>query len=816
MDPLSMNLASPDLEMCQRGLDEVSRLAAMGDASLDASIACLAVEVLNSPSEQVKEHALRCLKDINMFMPQALAPSAQRAFNIIWDKVIPLENLQKLAGELAENLISKHKVSFDNLKDRPHESHPNSIKLMTLLIEKHGPDRIDLGSCLSPLIELGNSEDLSIIDEVKQFFKAAFAWIGDKVNPYISRLKPSLATEINSFILSQAQVDIEAQYNPDWCERVLSSKKWNEKAQALEELNSHLSKSGQLFGDPELLTNFAGKLLEDTNSNVSLLAVKTIEYLAEVYSCQFSGFARQLIGPVFNKLKEKKPTAVGQVKSTLNKLIANASIDDIQEPLSEILKQQNPGLKQATLTYLEELLQRLDKSSVKRASDIFVKSLIGATDDSNGGVRDASLKCLKVFYEAKLCRAAIEQLPPAKLSKINEGAVPPKAPEVSVPVAAPPPKQQEKRTIPGPQTSLKAPSKPIQDEPGSKQPEVTSAEIESKLLAFMPEELYVCCMKSDWKLRIEGLAKLADWVHSNQEAVRTNVQDLLVYLKLVSNDWKENNVRVLQALYHAITTIVSVGKASNLHCLLTNQAVEKFSETKSNSEDCVIALCRFVSAKEVVKHFAHSLKNLQKPKAKVNGFALVKRILEEFGVKGLPLTELTEVTKAAYGIANPQVKNAAEDLLVCLYSVIGSKITPLLGGLKENQVKALQAKFATVQIKEAPVELGDELLNSAEKTMLGSKISSKTLKELDDANWKVRKGALDKIHGLIKESGRVNHEGLSPLTKSLVRRLSDPNKSLVRNTITLIGDLGMSLGQDGKNCYKGLVRQLSKPVTSPL
>eukprot|EP00359_Climacostomum_virens_P006705 CAMPEP_0204912136 /NCGR_PEP_ID=MMETSP1397-20131031/10345_1 /ASSEMBLY_ACC=CAM_ASM_000891 /TAXON_ID=49980 /ORGANISM="Climacostomum Climacostomum virens, Strain Stock W-24" /LENGTH=71 /DNA_ID=CAMNT_0052082957 /DNA_START=198 /DNA_END=410 /DNA_ORIENTATION=+ len=70
--------------------------------------------------------------------------------------------------------------------------------------------------------------------------------------------------------------------------------KWNEKAHVLEELNSIFPSLANY--DPKLLTNFATNILEDTNSNVVSSAFKTIEYLAEVYSCQFIGLARQLIG----------------------------------------------------------------------------------------------------------------------------------------------------------------------------------------------------------------------------------------------------------------------------------------------------------------------------------------------------------------------------------------------------------------------------------------------------------------------------------------------------------------------------------------
>lgn len=591
-----------------------------------------------------------------------------------------------------------------------------------------------------------------------------------------------------------------------WCESVLRMK-WSSKARAIEELMSHLCKTAE--SDLETMVRFAVKILDDSNSNVSLLGVRLIDLLAETFLSQFPDCASQIIEPIMAKLKEKKPVALRQVKATLDKLLVIAGFEPFYELFGEALKQQNPGFKQATLAYIEEVLCKLDRATLNRSSVSLARTLIFATDDSNGGVRDAALKCLKIYYDAKLCRQMIDQLPPAKLIKINESASLPAEPETTHTVL----KSSEKkpaRALP-PQANSKAPSKPTPIEPVHQ--ELSSVELEGKLVTYMPEDLYVCCLKSDWKLRIEGLTCFADWVMLNQELVRANAQDLLLYLKQVSNDWKENNIKVLQALFQAITAVVASGGSSNLQGFLTAQAVEKLSEVKASSADCVRSLCRFVGAREVVRHFTHALKTQKKPKAKSSGLGFLVLIIEEFGIKCLPLPEIVDVAKQTFSIVNPQVKASAEELLASIYSYIGNKIMPLLSGLKEAQVKALQTKFSTVLVKDVPADVAETTAPTADKTMLSAKVNSKILKELDDANWKVRKSALDRIHTLVRESGHANSEGLGPLIKALLRRLNDPNKSLVRNCITLIGDLAVTLGQEAKSCFKGLATGLLDCLT---
>jgi hypothetical protein len=319
-------------------------------------------------------------------------------------------------------------------------------------------------------------------------------------------------------------------------------------------------------------------------------------------------------------------------------------------------------------------------------------------------------------------------------------------------------------------------------------------------LSFMPQELYMLCLRSDWKQRVEGLTQLADWLLSHKAEVQGHMHELLLYLKQVSNNWKENNLKVLQSLFSTTTTLLSCGSTDSLQGFLTSDAVEKISESRPRSADCVMAMCRLVSPKEVVKPFINALKALQKPKTSAAALQILVSILEECGVEGLPLQDVIEIAKCSYILPNPLVKGAAEELLTCVYSFIGTKIYPLLAGLKDSQLQTLQAKFANVQA----IDFNEE--SSPER--VSAKISAKHIQELSDANWKTRQAAIHSIHQSIKESQSLSAEGLQPLVKALVHRLNDPNKSLVRSCVNLIGDLGASLRSEGNSYSKCLVKAL--------
>jgi hypothetical protein len=327
-------------------------------------------------------------------------------------------------------------------------------------------------------------------------------------------------------------------------------------------------------------------------------------------------------------------------------------------------------------------------------------------------------------------------------------------------------------------------------------------------LSFVPQELYVLCLKSDWKQRVEGLTQLADWLLVHKAEVQGHMHELLLYLKQVSNNWKENNLKVLQTLFSTTTTLLSCASTDSLQGFLTADAVEKISESRPRSADCVMAMCRLVSPKEVVRPFINALKTLQKPKTSAAALQILVSILEECGVQGLPLQDVTELAKSSYILPNPLVKGAAEELLTCVYSFIGTKIYPMLAGLKDSQLQTLQAKFANVQAKELAIDFKEERKSSPERVKLGGKISAKHIQELSDANWKTRRAAIHSIHQSIKDCRSLSAEGLQPLVKALALRLNDPNKSLVRSCVNLIGDLGASLRNEGKTYSKVLVTAL--------
>ena len=78
-------------------------------------------------------------------------------------------------------------------------------------------------------------------------------------------------------------------------------------------------------------------------------------------------------------------------------------------------------------------------------------------------------------------------------------------------------------------------------------------------------------------------------------------------------------------------------------------------------------------------------------------------------------------------------------------------------------------------------------------------ISPLLIKKLGDSNWKARKEGLNEIENILDSSNtRIFPTGLETLVKSMIARINDPNKSIVRQSLLLSGKFAIALGSESK------------------
>ncbi|KAJ4487992.1 microtubule associated protein [Lentinula aciculospora] len=241
----------------------------------------------------------------------------------------------------------------------------------------------------------------------------------------------------------------------------LTSSKWKERKEVLDELQATLNSTPRIKDAPELgelAKSLAARVQSDANINCVMTAAACLEALAKGMMASFSRFRESVVPPMLERLKERKATVTDTIGAALDAVFSTTTLPDIIPDLSPALAHKNPQVKEGTLKFLGRCLSTsktpIQTPQVKPLAEILVSLL----EDSLEGCRNEAANCLgtlmKMVGERPL-NAVIEPLAEVRKAKIKEafekatvkcklgGAAPPKPsapPKSSAPTAkkAPP------------------------------------------------------------------------------------------------------------------------------------------------------------------------------------------------------------------------------------------------------------------------------------------------------------------------------------------------------------------------------------------
>ncbi len=92
------------------------------------------------------------------------------------------------------------------------------------------------------------------------------------------------------------------------------------------------------------------------------------------------------------------------------------------------------------------------------------------------------------------------------------------------------------------------------------------------------------------------------------------------------------------------------------------------------------------------------------------------------------------------------------------------------------------------------------------------KITTETITNLADKNWKIRGEALEQVQSALKEcKGRIQ-PSLGDLASALKDRLNDSNKILVATTLTILAGIAEAMGDP----FKRHIQMYLPPIYSNL
>ena len=872
--PLEKRLESRVWKTRATAYDELAS-SLRSDTSLLDQYSSLLVKFLSDSHPCPQEKSLEIFKVYLSLSPRVLIQNNELFVKLLIEKCVSSSksSISKTSSSILLDYFAEHKDNFEgfiqglvqSLNNKNVKVQAAAINMITSLMSTYGVKLIPFKPFLNLMEKLAGNSNASVRNEAINFYKETYRWARDLVLPSVAKLKKAQQDELQKafedlqeapcptrwlkceegqkrtvdtpksrtvdvYDLADAK-DIFTRFNEKWADSVLEMDKWTEKKQALEILNAEANYPKLVEKNPFVLVTLAKRLMNDSNVNVMLQAVKLIGLLAKGQRRFFELHAKQFFPIFLGKLKDKKTQVIQETFVGLECLLFSVSLEQVAEEIREALEDKTPTLKINVTLWLEKVYSTLPSDQLNKSVKPISNFLKKNTDDSTAEVRAETFKLLSILYKKfpEIISLAIKDLPLAKIKKI-EGSSEEFTQEEEIEIKKP--SKVEKETKP----EKPKPEKPSTEKPQSQKlpikkdankgddeivGSVPVEEAESVLSSVIGSETIDKLKETNWKGKVEGLQELSTWVEYNEDKLPETNESIISFLKVVVKDWKESNINVIKSTLDVINLVSSkvILSKRSAYVILTPSALDKLSDSKvaESFANCIIGICESVGPKFIISSVIKNTSECNKPKVISECFSVINRVVIEFGVHRITLKELVEYIKSALGQSNPVIKKSAQSVTVTLYSFLGENLIPLLTDIKEATMKALQEDFSKTSI-EAPTQFrqvkGEEptvydpkkaLNDLIPRVNVSSSITSALIKKLNDANWKERKDALDAIEEILDKSGkRIVPSGLDELFKSLKARLEDSNKSIVRNALGIISKLAECLGNEAA-CFSKFV-----------
>ena len=649
--------------------------------------------------------------------------------------------------------------------------------------------------------------------------------------------------------------DIFTRFNEKWADSVLELDKWIEKKQALEILNEEIDNSKLAEKSPVVLVELAKWLIiNDANVNVVQQAIKLIGLLAKGQKKYFELYAKQCFPICLSKLKDKKKQIIQEVYSTLEYLLNSVTLEQANDDIKESMEDKTPLVKINITTWLERIFANLPLELLSRSVKSIGLMAKKNTDDSVAEVRTESFKVISIMISRfpETLNSIFADFSAAKMKKIEDISeeksefleIDEKRTSLKAGVLL----KQEK----SPQKTEKKPigrEASLRKESGARSKDtsriideesiilLSAEEAENIMSEFLSVDTIENLKESSWKDKLDGLQEVMKWINSNKEKISELNEALLIIIKVSVKDWKENNISVIKAAFEIITIINDLSTISkrSANVILTSSVLEKLSETKLTESYtlCLLSLCEKIGPKFIISQIIKNISDCNKPKVVSECLSVICKLLNESNINKIALKELVDYIKNCLNQANPVIKKSAHHLTIKIYSFIGDSLLPLLNDIKETTLKALQEDFYKTQTdtivnvsqtKEEEEEEQEEEKKEDEeqifsitvttdenisKMNISMIVNNQILGKLSDSDWKVRKDGLEDLEEILDKSGKkILPNGLEELFKSLKARLEDSNKSIIRNTLSVIAKLAECLGIESQNFNKIIVPPL--------
>ena len=230
----------------------------------------------------------------------------------------------------------------------------------------------------------------------------------------------------------EVEIDLEPEFEavdvmpkiPKNLQEQLSSSKWKDRKEALDELHAAVNVPKIQEGQFDEIMRSLAKCMKDANIAVVSISANCVELFAKGLKKSFSKYRSTVMSPMMERLKEKKQSVTDAIGAALDAVFASTSgFSDCLEEILEFLKHKNPQVKLESTRFLIRCLKTTrdapHQPEVKSIADAATKLLT----ESQEVQRSAGAEVLGTLWKImgdRIMNPHLEPLDEIRKTKIKE------------------------------------------------------------------------------------------------------------------------------------------------------------------------------------------------------------------------------------------------------------------------------------------------------------------------------------------------------------------------------------------------------------
>ncbi|KAF2970573.1 hypothetical protein GQX73_g3006 [Xylaria multiplex] len=227
--------------------------------------------------------------------------------------------------------------------------------------------------------------------------------------------------EVDAFDLAEPQ-DVLSKIPANFHESLASSK-WKDRKEALEGLFAALNVPRIKDADFNEINRGLAKSMKDANIAVVTQAAQCIEVLAKGLRKSYGKYRSIVMGPIMERLKEKKQSVADALGAALDQVFLATSFAECLEDILAFLNHKNPQVKEGTMKFLVRCLRTTRDVPSKQEVNSIVEAAKKLLSESSEGLRSGGAEVLGTVMKIVGERAMnphMEALDDIRKTKVKE------------------------------------------------------------------------------------------------------------------------------------------------------------------------------------------------------------------------------------------------------------------------------------------------------------------------------------------------------------------------------------------------------------